>query len=93
MPRPAVFDRYNRALNFVHHKIGNETFEHILNFLQEQSIILWGSIQPVDFLEQNLVLTLYKDLNGIGYQKTLSEVGSKRNILKHISFMHNSKII
>ena len=41
----------------------------MLEFLKARQVRLWGEHQPEHYLENMLLLALYKDQNGVGYDK------------------------
>ena len=57
---------YRRAKQHVSQKIGTLAYNKIVKFVKTKRPNLWGEQQPRDYLERNLVLALYKDLERIG---------------------------
>lgn len=81
---------YSSIKKFVVRKVGEETFDDMLAYLKEHQPSLWGTIQPPSFLERNMVLTLYKDLQHHGYQRVLAEVDFGDFPLADKSFQKNA---
>lgn len=77
----------------VQSKLSPRVIASMLRFLQEQRLPFWSEEQNVrTFVKQNLLLTLYKDLYNVGFQKVLREfdVGF---VLSNRSFQHNTSLI
>ena len=51
-----------------------------------------GTVKPGDFLFKNLVLTIFRDLNGDGYQRVLDEYEFGFHMFNK-SFQHNAQQI
>jgi len=73
-------------------KFGPKGFDSFLTHLKKNPPSLWGEIQPLYFLERNLVLALYHDQNNIGYDKILKLIDHGLSF-GHNSFQNNTKKI
>lgn len=65
---------YQAVKQSVAKSIGESAFKKISTFVKGKKPSLWGEQQPHDYLEKYLVLALYKDLKGIGYDQVIGEV-------------------
>jgi hypothetical protein len=83
---------YEIIKNKVISTLGENTFKNILQFSKNENPSLWGKQKLRNFLEINLVLTIYKDLTGMGYNKIINNVSLNLN-LNHKSFQHNAKFL
>lgn len=81
---------YEVIKNKVISTLGENTFKNILQFAKNENLSLWGEQKPRNFLEINLVLTIYKDLTGMGYNNIINNISLNFN-LNHKSFQHNAK--
>lgn len=84
--------QYNKIKETVSNALGSTTLTAILTYLESSTLTLWGSAQPCRYLEYNTVLTLFKDLKGIGYKKALLDA-SLDFPMNHKSFLHNMKVL
>jgi mannosyltransferase OCH1-like enzyme len=81
---------YEIIKNKVISTLGENTFKNILQFAKNENPSLWREQKPHNFLEINLVLTIYKDLTGMAYNNIINNVSLNFN-LNHKSFQHNAK--
>lgn len=96
MPRPPrakpitfTFAQYKEE---VIKKVKQDPYNKMLRYLRHSNPSLWGEIQEGDYLQQNLVLTLYHDLFGKGYQRVLKDLSPKLT-MSHNSLKHNASKI
>lgn len=54
--------------------VGKKTVKSMMSFLQRNGANLWGLNKNQDFLKKTLILTLFKDIEGIGINKLLAGV-------------------
>jgi hypothetical protein len=80
---------YEVIKNKVISTLGENTFKIILQFAKNENPSLWGEQKPRNFLEINLVLTIYKDFSGMGYNNIINNISLNFN-LNHKSFQHNA---
>lgn len=90
MNRPIEVPR--RVERKVKRLLHGPVYDDLLQYLEEQDPSLWGIFRSDNFLEQNLLLALYHDHSGLGYQRILREEGLTRS-LSHRSFQHNTEVI
>lgn len=66
---------------------GSDSYSRILKYVKKKSPSLWAKEKNEYFLENNLILTIYKDTVGIGYKKIIDEnkdwIGFSHNSLNH----------
>lgn len=90
MARPIEVSR--RVERIVKNALHEEVYDDLLDYLERQEPSVWGIFRNDDFLEQNLLLALYHDISGFGYQRILREEGLERS-LSNRSFQHNTELI
>lgn len=76
----------------INSRIGPAVYADIFQFVKRQCPRLWGEVQPRSYLEVNLLLTLWKDCFGDGYDKIEGSLSLPFSISKR-ALMHNVKAI
>lgn len=76
----------------IERRIGGTAVASILRFVRRCEPRLWGEQQPPPYLEANVLLCLYKDLFGRGYESLLDEFQFGFPLSKR-SIMHNVPVI
>ena len=67
-------------------------FRNMLEFLKARQVRLWGEHQPEHYLENMLLLALYKDQNGVGYDK-LENMMEQALPAPHHTVAHNTDVL
>lgn len=78
--------------SFVVEKISSEVYNEIIHYLQNNNPHMWGMQRPRSFIEDMAMLTLYKDLCGIGYNLLLQTISLPYH-LGNSSIVHNVRSI
>jgi hypothetical protein len=65
-----------------------QTIHSILRFIHFKKKSLWRTIRPRGFKERMVMLTIYKDLYGIGYVKLQKKVKEWANL--SVDFLHHN---
>jgi len=76
---------------FVFQRIGRNRFQKVFKFISANPPRLWGEQQPRNFLRTNLLLSLYKDMNCIGFKSLIQRVRHLPFKMNHKSFQHNTE--
>jgi hypothetical protein len=80
--------RKSEVKRTVQRKIHENVYEDIENFIKNSEVTFWGIDQPPSFKKDMLLLTLYKDLFGVGYHALVDEICFNFKITDH-SLRHN----
>jgi hypothetical protein len=84
MPRTRISPK-----KLVKDTITKDTLKNIVKFVKKGKNHMWGLIKNEDdFVEKMTILTIYKDLTGIGY-KTLQKESSDWTHISQHSLQHN----
>jgi hypothetical protein len=77
-----------KVKNTLHKQVYND----LLQYIELTNPRFCGTVRQEDFVEQNLLLALYHDITGKGYQSILAEV-ELQGAINHKSFQHNTQEI
>jgi hypothetical protein len=77
----------------VYKTVGKEAFKELYAWIATQEVSWWGEQRPANFLTWTLLLSLYKDIKGYGYQRILKEVSVPPYKINPKSFQHNTKLV
>lgn len=83
---------FREILDFVKNKLGENLVLELKKFISSINPRLWGIVKPRDFLFKNFILTVFRDLIGVGYQRILDEYELGFH-MSHKSFQHNAQQI
>jgi hypothetical protein len=90
--QPNIPVSYSTLRTKVHKKVGKEVCSNAISFLKSKDIKLWGLNKSSNFLEKCFYLTLFKDIENIGFISLLNSIKSwYQHTIKSIS--HNIKVI
>jgi hypothetical protein len=78
--------------NEVKREVGATSYNEMLAFLDKEGILLWGTEQPDFYVEFNLVVWLWKEIRGVGYDRILADI-EKPTPFSTKSFQHNVKTL
>jgi hypothetical protein len=92
IPQRSVEMKLADARAEVDKSIGSDRVDHLVEFVRGRHPHLWGSEQPRSFVEVNVVLSLYKDLFGKGFDKIVESI-ELPFMLSKLSIMHNVRVV
>lgn len=72
--------------------LSERTLKDFWNYVKKCNPPLWGTARPKNFLYTTVILAIFHDLTGLGYQKILDQVSLSFHINKR-SLEHNTKVI
>lgn len=82
----------NQVKELVLEKIRPEIVEEMIKYIQDSNLNLWGTDQPRNFVSHMVLLTLFKDIEYVGYDKLSSHVNCGY-VIGHSSIIHNITLI
>ena len=68
------------------------TLDEMIGWVKQRDPNLWGQFKPDKFIQDNVLLTLYKDLSGFGF-KTLENEINFGYPMSHNSMQHNIPLV
>jgi hypothetical protein len=80
------------VIDRVENAIGGNTLASMLAYVKKQDPSLWGEIKPPSFLKHMVALTVYKDMEAIGYTALLAKLSLPYK-LNHKSLQHNCQLL
>lgn len=95
MPAQAPKSAYSKIKVNVISRFTQPVISSMLSYLHNNPPSLWGEFQPRNYVEMNLILTLYKDRTGKSYREVITEsdLRTKEFKLNHKTLAHNSQQI
>jgi hypothetical protein len=86
---PKTKREVNNEMNDVY---GKRCVSELMKFVKNKKPRLWGANQPIDYLENNVLLTLYRIKHNLGYEAILKDLGPFFNSARG-SLQHNINVI
>lgn len=79
--------------NKVKAKVGEELLDELVEYVKDDEPNLWGEQQPPDHFQEDMVLlTIYKDMTGDGFEKLEKDIDFGYKIT-HQSLHHNIQVL